>query len=241
VLFIFWKSSHIFIILLNKWDLCAKIALMSVMHFLYFSHHCSYWSLWYNAIAMLLLVEIIVKKLNHLHLDCILTSSWINVFRSTIFLMIEKRKMRWLILISWMHMSLHAHLISCVLSLIQLCNVTLFCSMFKWTCNKLVYISIFNVSMLTLLNAFATWCKVWFYRVSSLHFLSDNSFSLSRWCQIDVSNAISDLITVEYTCLAFVKIAFHMKISRWLSVSILVTWLTFIYQRYTSHCSFMFS
>ncbi len=182
VLFIFWRSSRIFIVLLNRWDLCAKIALTSAMRFLYFSHRCFYWSLWYSAIAMLLLIEIIIERLNHLHLDCILASSWINVFRSTIFLMIEKRKMRWLILISWARMSLHAHLVSCVLSLTWLRNVTLFCSMFKWTCNELVYISIFNVSMLILLNASATWRRVWFCKVSSLHFLSDNSFSLLRWC-----------------------------------------------------------
>ena len=138
--------------------------------------------MWYNAIAMLLLIEIIIERLNHLHLDCILAFSWINVFRSTIFLMTEKRKMRWLILISWARMSLHAHLVSCVLSLTWLRNVTLFCSMFKWTCNELVYISIFNVSMLILLNASATWRRIWFCKVSSLHFLSDNSFSLLRWC-----------------------------------------------------------
>jgi len=138
--------------------------------------------LWYNTIAMLLLIEIIIERLNHLHLNCILTSSWINVFRSIIFLITEKRKMRWLILISWTRMSLHAHLISCVLSLTWLHNVTLFYSMFRWTCSKLMYISIFNVSMLILLNAFATWYKVWFCKVFNLHFLSDNSFSLSRWC-----------------------------------------------------------
>ncbi len=149
--------------------------------------------------------------------------------------------MRWLILINWTRMSLHAHLVSCVLLSIQLRNVTLFCSMFKWTCSELVYISIFSISMFILLNAFATWCRVWFYKVSSLHFLSDNSFSLSRWCQTDASNAISDLITAEYTCLIFVKIVSHMKTFKRLSVSILVTWLTSICQRCASHCSFMFS
>ncbi len=198
------------------------------MRFLYFSHHCSYWSLWYNIIAMLSLIEIIVEKLNHLYLDCIFMSSWINVFRSTIFLMTEKWEVRRLILVSWTCMSLHAHLVSCILSLIQLCNVTLFCSMFKWTCSELVYVLIFNVLMLILLNASATWCKVWFCKVSSLRFLFNSSFSLSRWCQTDASNAISDLITTEYTCLAFAKIVFHVKISKWLSASILVTWLTSI-------------
>ncbi len=241
MLFIFWKSSRIFIILLNKWNLCAEIVLTSAMRFLYFFYRCFHWSLWYNVIAMLLLVEIVIERLNHLCLDCILTSSWIDVFRSTIFLMTEKWKMRWLILISWTRISLHAHLVSCVLSLTQLRNVTLFCSMFKWICSEIVYISISSVSMLTLLNAFTTWCKIWFCRVSSLHFLFDSSFFLSRWCQIDALNAISDLTTVEYTCLAFVKIVSHVKISRWLSASILVTWLTFICRRCASHCSFMFS
>ena len=237
----FWRSSCIFIILLNRWNLCAEIALMSAMHFLYFFHHCFYWLLWYNTIAMLSLIKIIIKEMNHLRLNCILASFWINVFRSIIFLMTEKREMRWLIFISQTHMSLHAHLVSCVLSLTQLRNMTLFCSMFRWTCSELMYISIFSVSMLTLLNASATWCRVWFCRVFSLHFLSDSSFSLSRWCQIDALNAISDLITAEYTCLAFVKIVSHVKTSRWLSASILVTWLTSICQRCVSHCSFMFS
>ncbi len=156
MLSIFWKSSRIFIILLNKWNLCAEITLTSVMRFLYFFHHCSHWSLWYSIIAMLLLIEIIIERLNYLHLDCIFASSWINVFKSITFLMIKEWKMRWLIFISWTRMSLHAHLVSCVLSSTQLHNVTLFCSMFKWTCNKLMYVSIFNVSMLILLNAFAT-------------------------------------------------------------------------------------
>ncbi len=104
-----------------------------------------------------------------------------------------------------------------------------------------MYISIFNISMLTLLNTFATWCRVWFCKVSSLHFLSDSFFFLSRWCQIDASNAISDLITVEYTCLTFVKIVSHVKTFKWLSASILVTWLTSIYWRCTSYHSVMFS
>ena len=69
----------------------------------------------------------------------------------------------------------------------------------------------------------------------------NNSSFLSRWCQTDALNVISDLTTVEYTCLAFVKIAFHVKTSRWLSDSILVTWFIFICRRCTSHYSFMFS
>jgi len=117
MLSIFWKLLRIFIILLNKWDFCAEIALTSAMHFLYFFHHCFHWSLWYNAIVMLSLIEIVVERSNHLHLDCILTFSWINVFRNTIFLMIEKRKIRWLILISWACINLHVHLVSCVLLL----------------------------------------------------------------------------------------------------------------------------
>ena len=85
------------------------------------------------------------------------------------------------------------------------------------------------------------WCKVWFWNVSSLHSLL-NSFSfLSCWCQIDASNAISDLTTAEYTCLIFVKITLHMKILKRLSISIFMTWLTSICQRCASHCSFMFS
>ena len=95
--------------------------------------------------------------------------------------------------------------------------------------------------MFTLLNASATWCKVWFWSISSLHSLLNSSSFLSRWCQTDASNAISDFTTAEYTCFAFVKIAFHVKISKWLSVSILVMWFVSIYQRCTSHCSFMFS
>ncbi len=147
MLSIFWKSLCIFIILLNKWNLCAEITLTSAMHFLYFSHYYFHWSLWYNAIAMLLLIEIIIKRLNHLHLDCIFASFWINVFRSTTFLMTEKRKMRRLIFVSWTCMNSHAHLISCVLSLTWLRNVTLFCSIFRWTCSELVYVLISSVSM----------------------------------------------------------------------------------------------
>ncbi len=182
MLSIFWRSSRIFIILLNKWNLCAEIALMFAMHFLYFSHYYFHWSLWYNAIATLLLIEIIMKESNHLLLNCILASSWIIMFKSIIFFMTEKWEMKRLIFISWACMNLHAHLVSCVLLLTWLRNVTLFCSMFRWTCSELMHISIFSVSMLTLLNAFTTWCKVWFCRVSSLHFLSDTFFSLSRWC-----------------------------------------------------------
>ncbi len=242
VLSAFWKSSRIFIILLLRCNLCAKIALTSATRSLYFSHHWFHWSLWYCIIAMLSLVEIIVKKKVHrLHLNCIFTSSWMKTFRSTIFLMMSKWEMTWLTFVKWACISSHACLISCIRSLIQLCSVILFCSMFKWTCSKLMYVSVFKVSMFTLLNAFATWCRVWFWSVFSLHSLLNSSFFLSRWCQTDALNAISDLTTAKYTCLAFVKIAFHVKTLRWLSVSILVTWFVFICQRCASHCSFVFS
>ncbi len=117
----------------------------------------------------------------------------------------------------------------------------LFCSMFRWTCSELVYISAFRVSMLTLLNIFATWCRVWFCNVSSLHSLSDSFFSFSRWCQTNALNAISDLITAEYICFAFVKIVSHVKTSSQLSASIHVMWFTLIWWRCASHCNFMFN
>ncbi len=238
----FWKSSCIFIILLLRCDLCAEITLMSATRSLYFSHHWFHWSLWYCIIAMLLLVEIIMKKkMHHLRLNCIFASSWMKTFRSTIFLMMSKWEMTWLTFIKWARISLHACLISCVQLLTQLCSVILFCSMFKWTCSELVYVSVFKVSMLILLNTFATWCRVWFWSVSSLHSLLDNSSFLLCWCQTDASNAISNLTTVEYTCFAFVKIASYVKTSRWLSISILVTWFIFICWRCALYCSFMSS
>ncbi len=238
----FWRSSRIFIILLLRCNLCVEIALTSATRSLYFFHRWFHWSLWYCIIAMLSLVEIIVKKrMCHLHLDCIFASSWMKTFRSTIFLMTSEREMTRLTFVKWACISLHTYLISCVQLLTQLCSVILFCSMFRWTCSELMYVSVFKVSMFTLLNAFATWHRVWFWSVSSLHSLLDNSFFLSRWCQTDTSNVISDLTTAEYTCLAFVKIALHVKTSKWLSVSILVTWFIFIYQRCALHCSFMFS
>ncbi len=89
--FCFLKSSCIFIILLLRCNLCAEIALIFATHSLYFSYCWFHWSLWYCAIAMLLLVEIIVKKrVHHLHLNCIFTSFWMKTFRSTIFLMMNK-------------------------------------------------------------------------------------------------------------------------------------------------------
>ena len=115
------------------------------------------------------------------------------------------------------------------------------CSMFKWTCSELMYISALRILMLILLNVFAMWCRVWFCNVSSLHSLSDSSFSFSRWCQINVLNAISDLITAEYICLAFVKIVSHVKTLSQLSASIYVTWFASIWRRCASHRNFMFS
>ncbi len=241
VLSTFWKSFCIFIILLNRCNLCVEIMWTSAMHFLYFFHHCFHWLLWYCAIAMLSLFEFVAARVNHLHFNCIFTSSWIELFRSITFLMMKKREMMQLILIRWAHISLHAYLIFCVWSLIQLRNVILSCSMFKWTCSELMYIFAFEVLMLILLNIFATWHRVWFCNVSSLHSLSNSSFSLSHWCQTDALNAISDLITAEYICFAFVKIALHVKTLSWLSASIYVTWFASIWRRCTSYCNFMFS
>ncbi len=190
---------------------------------------------------MLSLIEAIAERSNHLHLIYILVPSWIKMFRNIIFLMTSKQEMTRLTLIKWAHISLHAYLISYVWLLTQLRSVILFCSMFKWTCSELVYVSVFKVLMLTLLNTSAMWYKVWFWSVSNLHSLFNSSSFLSRWCQTDASNAISDLTTAEYTCLTFVKIAFHVKTSRWLSISILVTWFILICQKCAFHCSFMFS
>ncbi len=215
MLFAFWKSSCIFIILLLRYNLCAEIALTSATCSLYFFHRWFHWSLWYCVIAMLLLVEIITKKrMYHLHLNCIFASSWMKTFRSIIFLMMSKWKVMQLTLIKWTCINLHAYLISCVQLLIQLCSMILFCNMFKWTCNELMYVSVFRVSMFTLLNTFATWHRVWFWSVSSLYSLFNSSSFLSCWYQTDALNAISDFTTAEYTCLAFVKIASHVKTSR---------------------------
>ncbi len=214
VLSAFWKSSRIFIVLLLRCNLCAEIVLTSATRSLYFSHRWFYWSLWYCAIAMLSLVEIVKKKKRRLRFNCIFAPCWMKTFRSTIFLMMSKREMTRLTFVKRARISSHACLISCVRSLTQLCSVILFCSMFRWTCSKLVYVSVSRVSMLTLLNTSATWRRVWFWSVSSLRSLLDSSSFLSRWCQTDASNVISDLTTAEYTCLAFVKIASHVKTSK---------------------------
>ncbi len=190
---------------------------------------------------MLSLVKFIIARTNCSCFNCIFTSSWIKLFRSVTFLMIKKWEMMWLILIRWACINLHAYLIFCIWSLTQLRNVILSCSMFKWTCSELVYIFAFKVSMLTLLNISATWCRVWFCSVSSLHSLSESSFSFSCWCQTNVSNAISDFTTAEYICLAFVKIVSHMKTSSQLSISIHVMWFASIWRRCALHRNFMFS
>ncbi len=152
VLLIFWRSFCIFIILLNRCNLCAEMMWTSAMHFLYFFHRCFHWLLWYCAITMLSLVEIVAARANCLHLDCIFASSWIELFRSVTFLMIKEQEMMRLILIRRARISLHACLIFCVWSLTWLCNVILFCSMFRWTCSELMYIFAFSVLMFTLLN-----------------------------------------------------------------------------------------
>ncbi len=110
----FWKSFCIFIILLNRCDLCVEMTWISVMHFLYFFHHCFHWLLWYCAIAMLSLVEIVAARTNCLHLRCIFASSWIELFRSITFLMMKKQEMMWLTFIRRAHISLHIYLIFCV-------------------------------------------------------------------------------------------------------------------------------
>ncbi len=140
-------SFCIFIILLNRCNLCVEMTWIFAMHFLYFFHHCFHWLLWYCVIAMLSLVEIVAAKANCLHLNCIFTSSWIKLFRSITFLMIKEQKMMQLTFIKWMHISLHVYLIFCVWLLTQLHNVILSYSMFRWTCSKLMYISAFRVLM----------------------------------------------------------------------------------------------
>ena len=188
VLSTFWRSFCIFIVLLNSCDLCVEMTWTSAMRFLYFFHRCFHWLLWYCAIAMLSLVEIVAARANHSSLDCIFAPSRIELFRSVTFLMTRKREMMRLTLIRQARISSHACLIFCVQLLTWLRNVILSCSMFRWTCSELVYISAFRVSMLTLLNISATWHRVWFCSVSSLRSLPDNSFSFSRWCQTDASN-----------------------------------------------------
>ena len=94
--------------------------------------------------------------------------------------------------IKWMYISLHACLIFCIWSLIQLYSVILFYNMFKWTCSELVYVSVFKVSMLTLLNAFATWYRIWFWSVFNLHSLLNNSSFLFYYCWVYLSYFCKD-------------------------------------------------
>ena len=146
-----------------------------------------------------------------------------------------------LFFIKWARMILHAHRVFCVLSLIQLRSVTWFCSLFRWTCSENVYISTFSVSMFIFLKMSITWCNTWFWRVSNLHFILDNLSSLSRWCHTDTLNVIFNLIITEYIYLAFANVTSQMKISSWLSISILMTWSASIWWKCKSHCSFVFS
>ena len=131
MLFAFWKSSCIFIILLLRCNLCVEIALTSVTCSLYFSHCWFHWSLWYCIIAMLSLIKAVIERNNYLHLICILVSSWIKMFRSITFLMMSKQEMMWLTFVKWACISLHAYLIFCVQSLTWLRSVILSCNMFK--------------------------------------------------------------------------------------------------------------
>ncbi len=140
------------------------------------------------------------------------------------FLKIKKQEMNLLISIRWACMILHAHQVFCVLLSIQLCSVTWFCNLFRWTCSENVYISTFSILMFTFLKMLITWCNAWFWRVSNLHFVLDNLSSLSRWCHINASNVILDLIIAEYICLAFANVVSQMKTSSWLSISILMMW-----------------
>jgi len=174
-------------------------------------------------------------------LNYIFASLRIEMFRNIIFLKIKKQKMNLLVFIKWAHMILHAHQVFCVLLLIQLRSVTWFCSLFRWTCSENVYVSTFNISMFTFLKMLITWCSTWFWRVFNLHFILDNLSSLLRWYHINASNVILNLIIAEYIYLAFANVVFQMKISSWLSISILMTWSASIWRRCKFHYSFMFS
>ncbi len=95
--------------------------------------------------------------------------------------------------------------------------------------------------MFSFLKMLITWYNAWFWRVSSLHFILNNSSSLLHWCHIDASNIILNLIIAEYIYLAFANVVFQMKISSQLSISILMTWSASIWRRCEFHYSFMFS
>ncbi len=135
--------------------------------------------------------------MSHLHLDDIFTSLQIETFKNINFLKIKEREMSLLISIRWACMILHAHWVFRILSLIQLRSVVWFYSLFKWTWSENVYISAFSVSVFTFLKMFIIWYNAWFWRSSSLHFMFNNSSSLSRWCYIDASNVIFNLIIIE--------------------------------------------
>ena len=160
--------------------------------------------------------------MSRLHLNYIFASLQIEAFRNVIFLKVEKQEMSLLIFIKWAHMILHAHQVFCVLSLIQLRSVTWFCSLFRWTCSKNVYVSTFSVSIFTFLKRLIIWCSTWFWRVSSLHFVLNNLSFLSRWCHINALNIIFNLIIAKYIYFAFVNVISQMKISSQLSISILM-------------------
>jgi len=113
--------------------------------------------------------------------------------------------------------------------------------LFRWTCSENVYASTFSVLMFTFLKMLITWCNAWFWRVSNLRFILNNLSSLLRWCYINALNVILDFIITEYICLAFANVAFQMKISSQLSISILLTWFASIWRRCKFHCSFVFS
>ncbi len=196
--------------------------------------------MWNCAIACSL-VEINVEELNHLHLNCIFTSLRIETFRNVIFLEVEEWEMSWLISIRWARMILHARWVFRVLSLTQLRSVVWFCSLFRWTWSESVYVLTFSISMFTFWKTSATWCNAWFWRASSHYSVLDNLSFLSRWCHIDASNVILNLTTAEYICLVFVNVISQVKISSWLSISILMMWFASIWQRCESYCSFVFS
>ena len=138
-------------------------------------------------------------------------------------------------------MILHARWVSCVLSLTRLRSVAWFCSLFRWMWSEKIYVLTFSILIFTFLKMSVTWRSAWFWRTSSLHFMLDNFSSLSCWCHMNASNVIFNLITAEYICLVFMNVVFHVKTSRWLSISILMTWSASICWRCESYWSFMFS
>ncbi len=201
----FWKSLRIFIILLLRCNLCAEIMLMFVMHSLYFSHHWFHWSLWYCAIAMLSLVEVIVKKrMHHLHFNCIFTSSWMKTFRSTIFLMMSKRKMTRLTLIKWT-------CISCMLIWSLAFNHWFNC--IAWSCS----VACSNEHVVSLCMFLSLEFQCLFFWTLLLHDIKSDSevFLVCILCS-----------TVHLSCHADVRLTFQMRflISLLLSILVLLLW-----------------